>query len=321
VLAGYWWRQAVEAGTTWPLRSGLRAARKVYQFFHYSNNGAGPDLARAQAEDAWLRDKPAGWPGLLALGGVGLALAWRRTAAQLAVVLAALAAAGAILWHPTAEARAPVAVMLALLGGGVLAGRWPREWKLRLGLGALAVGLLAFAWLPRPRDPAAALMAWDARKRALAWAELGDYDAAIQELARNDAANGPSTIGREMAEEWRFARMLKKLPALPVKEELEAQLLGNAAAAPQSPAAQYRCGACLWLLGQHDGALFYWRGLAGEDGDWGEAAREAIAASGEETADEELRREAWELDGNSPLDSMLAPLLKYLRTGPASVAK
>ena len=77
----------------------------------------------------------------------------------------------------------------------------------------------------------------------------------------------------------------------------------------------------MWLLGQHDGALFYWRGLAGEDGDWGEAAREAIAASGEETADEELRREAWELDGNSPLDSMLAPLLKYLRTGPASVAK
>jgi len=321
VLAGYWWRQAVSAGTTWPLRSGLRAARKVYQFFHSSNNGAEPDMARAQAEDAWLRDNPAGWPALLALGGVGLALAWRRTAAQLAVVLAGLAAAGAILWHPTIAARAPAAVMLALLGGGVLAGLWPREWNARLGLGALAVGLLAFAWLPRPRDPAAALMGWDARKRALAWAELGDYDAAIQELAREDAANGPSASGREMAGEWRFARVVKKLPALPVKEELETQMLSNAAAALQSPAAQYRCGAYLWLLGQHAGALFYWRGLAGEEGDWAAAARGAIAASGEETPDEEQRREAWESDGNSPLDPMLAPLLKYLRAGTAMSAK
>jgi hypothetical protein len=278
-------------------------------------------MARAQAEDAWLRDNPTGWPVMLALGGVGLALAWRRTAAQLAVVLAALAAAGAILWHPTAEARAPVAVMLALLGGGVLAGRWPREGRLRLGICALAVGLLAFTWLPRPRDPAMAQMAWDARKRALAFAELGDYDAAIQELAQEEAANGPSASGREMAEEWRFARMLKKLPVLPVKAELEAQVLSNAAAAAQSPAAQYRCGACLWLLGQHNGALFYWRGLAGGDGDWGEAARAAIAASGEETPDEEQRREAWELDGNSPLDPVLAPWLKYLRAGAAMPAK
>jgi len=137
---------------------------------------------------------------------------------------------------------------------------WPRAQNARLGLGALAAVLLGFTWLPRPRNPAAALMALDARERAVAYAESGDYDAALQELAREDAANGPSASGKEMAEEWRFARVLKKLPTLPAKEELEAQMLSNAAAAMQSPAAQFRCGACLWLLGQHEGALFYWRG-------------------------------------------------------------
>jgi len=321
VLAGYWWRQAVAAGTTWPLRSGLRAARKVYQFFHYRNNGAGPDFARAQGENAWLQYNPAGWPALLALGGVGLALGWRRAAAQLAVMLAVLAAAGAILWYPTVEARAPAAAMLAVLAGGVLAGLWPPKWNARLELGALAAILVGLTLLKRPRDPAVAQMAWDARERALAWAELGNYEGAIQELTIEDAVSGPSANGREMAEEWRFARVLRALPRLPAKEELEDQMLNNAAAATLSPAAQFRCGACLWLLGRQDGALFYWRGVAEVEGEWGAAAREAIAASGWETPGEEQHREAWEMDEASPLDPELAPLFKFMRANLATPGK
>ena len=321
VLAGYWWRQAVAAGATWPMRSGLRAARKVYQFFHYRNNGTGPDFTRAKAESEWLRGNPVSWTVLLVLGGVGVALGWRRNAAQLAVILGTLAAAGAILWHPTMEARAPVAAMLALLSGGVLAGLWPREWNARLELGGLAVLLTALTMTPRPRDPTAVLMARDARERAVAWAELGNYDAAIQELTREDAVSGASASGQEMAEEWRFTQVLKRLPALPAKEELEGQLFSNASAATVLPAAQFRCGACLWLLGKHEGALFYWRGLADTEGEWGVAARAAIAASGQETPDEEMRREAWELDETSPLDPALTPLLAYLRAGAGTATK
>jgi hypothetical protein len=313
VLAGYWWRRAGIAATTWPLKTGLRTARKVYQFFHYANYGTGPDFARARAESAWLRFNPLGWPAVLALGGVGLALGWRRAAAQLAVGLAALASIGAILWYPTFDARAPVAAMLALLAGGCVAESWPSGVKARLGLGAVALGLLALTWLPRPRDPGALLTAWDARQRAQAWAALGHYDEALAELTRADAAGGASAAGQELAESWRFAGLLAKLPVLPPKDELESEILSNAEIALQSPAAQFRSGVCLWLLGKHEGALFYWRGLAGQDGDWAAEARAAIAASGEETPEEAQQRQAWSLGGEPPMKPELAPLFIYMR--------
>jgi hypothetical protein len=321
VLAGYWWRRAVVGETTWPLRSGLRVMRKAYQFFSHSDYGAGPDLARAKAESGWLRYNPLGWPVVLVMGGVGLVLGWRRSAARLAVVLVGLASAGALLWYPTTEARAPAAAVLAVLSGGWLAGPWPRGVRAWLALSAWALGLVILPWLPRPQDPAARLTARDARQRAMAWASLGQYNEALAELVVETAATGPSSTGKELAESWRFARMLATLPTPPPRAELETQMLDNAEAAQQSHAAQFRSGVCLWLLGQHDGALFYWRGLASQEGAWAAEARAAIAATGQETPDETQRRVAWELGGAPPTDPTLAPLLAYWRAQTAKSEK
>ena len=321
VLAGYWWRRAVVGETMWPLRSGLRLARKAYQFFIHADYGAGPDLARAKTESGWLRYNPLGWPMVLVMGGVGLVLGWRWPAARLAVVLVGLASAGALLWYPTTEARAPAAAMLAVFSGGWLAGPWPRGVRAWLALSAWVLGLLVLPWLPRPQDPAARLTARDARQRAMAWASLGQFNEALAELVVETAATGPSSTGKELAESWRFARMLATLPAPPPRAELETQMLDNAEAAQQSHAAQFRSGVCLWLLGQHDGALFYWRGLASQEGGWAAEARAAIAATGQETPEETQRRVAWELGGAPPTDPTLAPLFAYWRAQTAKSEK
>jgi hypothetical protein len=312
VRAGYWWRRAVAVGTQWPLRSGLRAARKLWQLLAATEIGAGPDFARAVEEIPELGDNPLRWPVVLVLGALGLALGWRRSGVLVAVVLGGLGAVGALLWYPVSSGRAPVVVVLALLAGGVLTQPWPREIRARLGLVALAVALVMVTWLPRPWDPAAALAARDARQRAVALATMGDYAGALIEMERQAAAD-PTLAGRELDCGLRFSRLVERLPQLPSHRELESQLLDNNALSLSSAGAQFRCGACLWLLGRRDGALFYWRALAGSSGPWAATARAAIAASGEETPDETQRRAAWALGGSAPPDPAFARFFAYER--------
>jgi hypothetical protein len=311
VLAGYWWRRAVANVTVWPGHSILRAARKLYQFFGRANYGDGPDFARAR-EDLWLlRFNPLEWAVLLTLGVGGLALGWRAPGARVAAALAVFSAVGALVWFPTMESRAPVVAVLAVLAGALVAQPWPRGWR-RWGLLGLMLAAAAFAWLPRPGDPGQELALRDSRRRAWAFAAMGRYDQALDELTRHNLADEANPLDRELAAGWRFSQLLSRMPALPPQSQLEAQLLDNADLSKQSHAAEFRSGVYLWLLGRDGGALFFWRDLAGGDDKWAAAARSAIAVSGQETPDDAAQRTAWEMGKGPRPDPELAPFYTWL---------
>jgi hypothetical protein len=230
----------------------------------------------------------------------------------LTLILAVLVGTGGLVWYPTSEARLPVAALLALLSGGIVAWPWPRaRWNKIAVMGLmLAVALLA-CW-PRPAGPAALLSLRDRRERALASAGLGNFDEAIQELTGPDRDATLTLLDHDLVASWRFSVLLKNLPALPPSVGLEQQLLENADLAAESPAAQFRSGTCLWLLGRGDGALYFWENLANADSDWGAAARTALALSGRETPAQAQRRAAWEIGGGPRPNPALAPFFAKL---------
>jgi hypothetical protein len=320
VLAGYWWRAAAHALMYSPPRSALRAARKTSQFFALPNYSAGADFARGRAEITILKYNPLNWGLLLVLGSLGLALGWRSPAVGLAVLLAALVVVGGVAWYPTMETRAPVAVLLAVFAGALPGAPllWWRNSKLLLGAALLVAGLLA--WWPRRNSPADALTARDSRERALAWAGLGRYNDALNELTRPGRVLPLTFFEKEMAAGWRFQELLDHLPAVPSTAQLEKQLLDNGDLARQSVSSQFRCGACLWLLTRTDGALYYWDNLANDQGAWGAAARTAIASSGLENPAQAQRRAAWEIGGSPQPDAALAPFFAFMRAQAAKPA-
>jgi hypothetical protein len=318
VLDGYWWRAAAQSATVFPAHSAWRAVKKAFQLLGADEFSVGPDYARARAEVGFLRYNPLDWGVLFALGVAGLVLGWRSPATGLATVLATLAAAGGLLWYPTLEARAPVAALLALLAGGIVAWPWPPARRNKAILSGLVPAAILLVWWPRPNSPAAILAARDSRERAGASAALGDYDRALLELANPDRAALLTFSDRDLAAGWRFSKLLKNLPALPSPAELEGQLLDNANLATESPAAQFRSGACLWLLGRVDGALYFWENLANGNNAWGAAARAALAASGRETPAQSQRRAAWEIGGGPQPDPSLAPFFAKMRATPTA---
>ncbi len=319
VINGYWWRSAIHNAMFSPARSGLRAARKASQFFAAPNYGSGADYAQARSEINALNYNPLGWGVLLVLGCIGLALGWRAPATGLAVVLAGLAVVGGIVWYPTIEVRAPAAVLLALFAGALPGAPlpWWRRSRWLILLAVVAAALLA--WYPRRNSPANLLQARDSRERALAWAELGNYDAALNELSRPDRLQALSFFEREMAAGWRFQQLLDRLPARLDDAQIEKQLLDNGDLASQSPASQFRCAVCLWLLGRTDGALYYWDNLSNDQGSWGAAARVALATSGLENPAQAQRRAAWEIGGSPRPDPALAPFFTLMRTQRAAL--
>ncbi len=318
VMDGYWWRAAIHAALFSPARSGLRAVRKAAQFFAAPNYSAGADFNRARAEVAWLKYNPLNWGVLLALGVLGLVLGWRVPAAGLAVLLAVLVAVGGVIWYPTMEARAPVAVMLALFSGALPAMPWLRPRRNKYFLFAALLTAMLLAWWPRRNSPADALAARDSRERAQACADLSRYDDALAELIRPARTSPLSFFERDMAASWRFKQLLVQLPSAPAADVLEKQLLDNGDLARQSPAAQFRCGVCLWLLHRTDGATYYWDSLGNDPGSWGAAARLALAESGLETPAEAQRRAAWEIGGSPQPHAELAPFFALLHANPAS---
>ncbi len=317
VLNGYWWRAAAQSAAIFPAHSAWRVIKKAFQFLGAAEYSPGPDYARARTETDLLRGNPLDWGMLFALGLAGLVLGWRSPGAGLAMVLAALAAAGGLLWYPTLETRAPVAALLALLAGGIVAWPWPPNRQKKITVCCLMVAAIILVWWPRPNSPAAFLAARDSRERATASASLGNYDSAIHELTNADRAPTLTFADRDLAAGWRFSKLLKNLPAPPSPAELEQQLLDNANLATESPAAQFRSGACLWLLGQVDGALYFWENLANGNNAWSAAARAALAESGHETPAEAQRRAAWEIGGGPQPDPALAPFFANLRAGQA----
>jgi hypothetical protein len=318
VLNGYWWREAARTVTASPARSALRMARKFFQFFDQTNYAAGPDYSRAREECAWLEYNPLNWTLLLALGLGGALLGWRSGGALLAIILAIIAGVGAMLWFPTMEARAPIVAILAILAGAVVGRPWPRAGLARLTILALMLNAAVLTWLPRTGDPAAQIALRDARQRAVAWSALNNYRAAITELERPGVAPQLSTVDHELVAGWRFTLLLKNLPAVPSPNVLEQQLLENAELAQQSPAASFRAGACLWLLGRTDGALYYWESEADAQDVWGADARQAIALSTRETPEQAQRRTAWEMGGSPLPDPQLAAFFRIMRATPPS---
>lgn len=322
VLDGYWWRAAVRSVTDAPAHAAWRALRKTFQLLGPAEYSAGPDYARARAEIEWLRYNPLRWGWLLALGLSGVVIGRRSPTAGLALALSALAGVGGLVWYPTAEARLPVAVMLALLTGGLVAWPWPRELGKKTVILGLMLGALALAWWPQPNAPDELIARYDRRERAQAWAALGQYEDAIRELTSTENKTLPTFLDRDLAANWRFSLLLKNLPTLPPPAELERQLLDNADLAAESSAAQFRCGASLWLLGRSDGALYFWENLANGNNVWGAAARTALALSGRESAAQAQRRAAWEIGGGPRPDPALMPFFAKLsadQTGGALV--
>ncbi len=318
VLDGFWWRAALDAAAVSPPLTALRLARKLYQFFGAANFSAGPDFARARDDVGWLKFNPLGWTILMVMGLAGLALGWRMPGAGLTMLLMVAAGAGALLWFPTMEARAPVALILALFAGALPAQFWPQRRGRMAGLVLLMSAAAVLCLLPRPHDLAGRLAARDGHERAMASAALGDFAGAIQELSQGDVVAGFTDFDRELAAGWRFAELLKNLPALPLRSTLEEQMLDNADLAAQSRAAQFRCGACLWLLGRGDGALFYWENLADGADTWGAAARTAMGDAGRESPAQRQRRTAWEIGGGPQPKAELAPFFARLRADRAA---
>jgi tetratricopeptide (TPR) repeat protein len=312
VANGYWWRAALQALAYSPARSALRAARKFFQFIDRADYAAGPDYSRARDECDWLKLNPLNWTVLLALGVGGLLLGWRCAAAPLAVLLAILAGAGAMIWYPTMEARAPVVALLAVFSGAIVGRPWPRAGLGRLAILASMLIAAVLAWLPRSNDPSTLINMREARQRATAWVALGNYREAIHELDQPGMATQFSIPDRDMIAGWRFTLILKNLPKSPLPPVVEQQLLENAELAQQSPGAAFRAGACLWLLGRFDGALYYWENLADADDVWGADARQAIALSSRETPAQAQRREAWELGASPQPDPQLTPFFALM---------
>jgi len=320
VLNGYWWREAAHAAAYSPARSLLRVARKFSEFFGEANYSIGPDYSRAREECGWLKMNPLNWTILLALGVGGILLGWRCSAAPLALVLVVLAGAGAMIWYPTMEARAPVVALLAIFSGAVVGRPWPRAGLSRLIILAPMIIAAGLACLPRPNDPAPLIAIREARERATAWVALGNYDEAIRELESPDLAPQLSLPDREVMAGWRFTLILKNLPTVPSPAIIERQLLDNSELAQQSPAATFRAGACLWLLGRPDGALYYWETLADAGDVWGADARRAIALSLRETVAQAQRRMAWELGASPQPDPQFTLFFAYMSSS-GSAAK
>lgn len=320
VMAGYWWRAAAHAAMYSPARSALRVARKTAQFFAAPNFSPGADFARGSDELKLLKYNPLNWGIFLILGLTGLALGWRAPAAGLAVLLAALVVVGGVIWYPTMETRAPVALLLAIFAGALPASPAPWWRRSRWLLLVAMLAAMGLAWWPRRNSPQDSLAARDSRERALAWAELGQFNEALNELSRPARILPLTFFEREMAAGWRFRALLIQLPALPPTSELEKQLLDNGDLASQSPSSQFRCGACLWLLGRPEGAVYYWENLSNDQSSWGAAARTALAASGYENPDQAQRRIAWEIGGSSLPDVALAPFFALLHTQSANAA-
>jgi hypothetical protein len=314
VLNGFWWRKAAHAAAFSPARSALRMTRKFFQFFDRANYATGPDYSRARDECAWLKFNPLNWSLLLALGLGGILLGWRTGGALLAILLAVLAGAGAMIWFPSMEARAPVVAILAILSGAIVGRPWPRAGLARLIILALMFNAAVLTWLPRINDPSAQIALRESRQRAVAWAALGNYPSAIAELERPGVTAQLSPIDHDWVAGWRFTLMLKKLPSVPPQTVLEQQLLENAELAQQSPSASFRAGVCLWQLGRIDGALYYWESLADAGDVWGADARQAIALSSRETPEQEQRRAAWEMGGSPHPDPQLAPFFALMRS-------
>ncbi len=319
VLNGYWWREAARAAAYSPTRSALRMARKFFQFFDQTDYAVGPDYSRARDECWWLKINPLTWTVLFAFGVGGLLLGWRSAAAPLAVFLAVLAGAGAMIWYPTMEARAPVVAVLAIFSGALVGRPWPRAGLSRVAILSLMFNAAVLTWLPRTNDPSALIVMREARQRAAAWVELGNYREAIRELERPDMAAQLSLLDRDLMAGWRFTLILKNLPKSPPSSVIEQQLLENAELAQQSPAAMFRAGACLWLLGRPDGALYYWESLADARDAWGADARRAIALSTRETPAQAQRRAAWELGGSPQPDLQLTSFFVFMRTNGAAL--
>jgi tetratricopeptide (TPR) repeat protein len=295
-----------------PARSAWRVLGKAWQFFGVVESSAGPDYARAKNDNLYLMINPLGWAVFLALGLAGMALGWRSPGVHLTLGLAVLALAGGLVWYPSLESRAPVAALLALLSGGLVAQSRPFTPRRKVSVFGAVAAAAVLAWLPRPNIPAVQMAARDCRERALASAALGDYDGAIRELAQANNAKSLLPSDRELITGWRFSILLKNLPASPAPSDLEQQLLDNADLAAQSPAAQFRSGVCLWLLGRYAGAIYFWDDLANSNSMWGAAARAALANSGRETPAQAQRRRAWEIGGGPRPDPALAPLFARL---------
>jgi len=311
VMAGYWWRRAIDAATAWPLRSVLRTTRKVYQFFSLKEYGPGYDFKRASGEIAALGMNPLGWTLLLGIGTAGLLLGRRLMEVRVTILLAMLAAIGAMVWYPSSDARMPVAAILAIGTGRFFMSPWPASVGRRIALITLVAAGMVFTWLPRPNDPGDALQTIDSEQRARALASLGSYDKALVELLNGGAIENLGSK-RELAQEWRFAILTSETPGSPNSAEIERQLIDNAETADLSDAAHFRAGACLWLLGRRDGALYYWRILAQKEGSWGATARLAIANSDQETPDESRRRAAWDNGSSDTPNTSLKSFFDFL---------
>jgi hypothetical protein len=238
----------------------------------------------------------------------------------LALLLAVLAGAGAMIWYPTMETRAPVVAILAIFSGAIIGRPWPRAGLARLIILALMFNAAVLTWLPRANDPAALIKMREARQRAAAWVALGNYGEAIRELESPAMAAQLSLPDRDMMAGWRFTLILKNLPKIPPSPVIEQQLLDNSELAQQSPAATFRAGACLWLLGRPDGALYYWENLANAGDVWGADARHAIALSTRETPAQAQRRTAWELGASPQFDPQLTSFFAFMASA-ASPAK
>jgi hypothetical protein len=158
-MNAYWYRRFASHVAGHPLAWTRLLLRKTYALLNDWEQYNNKTYAFQKVQSPWLRFNPLGWGVLLVLGVAG---AWRlqrqapARAGELGLV-AAVYAAGVVLFFVSARFRMPLVPLLCGLAGGALAR--PVLWrelsppgKSALALSLFAAGLLTFSWFDGVRD-------------------------------------------------------------------------------------------------------------------------------------------------------------------------
>lgn len=268
-LNAYWRRRFIERITQHPLDWLGQLARKTYALANNWEQYNNKTYAFHQARSPWLRWNPLGWGLLLVLGVAGFARLTTETprAGRRLAALAAILAVSIVLFFVSARFRLPLAALLTVLAGGVVAAPafwrpWSPHRRLLLGAALLTTTALTFSWFDGVRNRATFVMdhaliarsAFTIGDDATAWTEAS-HALALQPDHRDAMRIAVSTYfnrlvvdGRGTVEERSWFDVCTKLLATSETETREVRAVAALA---------------LWRAGRPAEALAAWQSLGG----------------------------------------------------------
>ncbi|MBX9605361.1 MAG: glycosyltransferase family 39 protein [Gammaproteobacteria bacterium] len=276
-MSRYWQARTLAALRAEPLRWLELEARKAWYLLNDFEQYDLKTYFVHKAQSPWLRWNPLGW-GVLLVGAVlALGLRGLPRAGRVVVLFSFAYGASLLLSYVSARFRLPLAPLLAVLAGGVLAnGVEAVHWRRALPVAALTATL---TFWPLPAAERERTVVQDYLLEARAALMVGDTTIAVQR-ARQALTRAPrDEAAREV------------LCVAPFNAWLHGPLAPDPAlrtacadAAPFSPVARRALGVLAWRAGDDDLAKDAWRGLSLQAGPERDAAAAALIMSGEAVA-------------------------------------